>query len=83
MARGEPKGEIQFISDLHLVERIGDVWRVYEDASTFSEGNVRTIKLGRIQKDANGNAIRFSCLADAEEWVKAGKKIHPTVLRAI
>jgi hypothetical protein len=82
MARGEPKGEIQFISDMHLVERIGDVWRVYEDASTYSEGT-RTIKLGRMEKDGNGNGIKFASVVDAEEWVKGGKIIFPSVLRAL
>ena len=83
MARKHPKGEIHFISNLHIAEHIGDVWRVYEDDSTYSDSAGKKIILGNPQKDGNGSIIRFASVADADEWVKAGKIIHPSVPRAI
>jgi hypothetical protein len=83
MARSEPTGEIRFISDLHLAQQIGGVWRVYADDSTYSESSVQKVKLGRPEKDVNGRVIRFGSSADADEWVKGGKVIFPSVLNAL
>jgi hypothetical protein len=83
MARSEPTGEIRFISDLHLVQRKGEVWRVYADDSTYSEGSVQTVKVGKPEKDVNGQIIKFASPADADEWVRGGKIIYPSVLKAL
>jgi hypothetical protein len=73
-----PVGEIHFISDCHIARRIDDTFRVYIDESEYQKG-VLKVKLGRMQNDARGNAIKFASVEEADNWVKGGKIIHPEV----
>lgn len=74
-----PKGEINFISDYHLTRLVGDAYCVYNDESVFSQNSIRTIKLGRLERDAQGKPVHFASVNDADNWVKSGKIIHPRV----
>ena len=73
------KGEFDFISECYITKLVGDSYRVYEDESEYSQGSVRTIKLGRYERDAHGNPVQFASVYAADQWVKGGKIIHPTV----
>jgi hypothetical protein len=73
------KGEFDFISDCHVTKLVGDSYRVYEDASEYSRDSVKIIKLGRYERDAYGNPVQFASVGAADQWVKGGKIIHPTV----
>ncbi len=74
-----PRGEINFISDCHLTELVGDTYYVYNDESVFCQNSVRTIKLGKRERDAHGKPVHFASVSDADNWVKNGKIIHPKV----
>lgn len=73
------KGEFAFISDCHIAKLVKDVYQVYNDESEYSQSSVRTIKLGRCERDAQGNPVQFASAQDADLWVKGGKIIHPKV----
>jgi hypothetical protein len=73
------KGEFAFISDCHITKLVKDVYQVYNDESEYSQSSVRTIKLGRCERDAHGNPVQFISIHEADLWVKGGKIIHPKV----
>ena len=73
------KGEFNFISDCHIAKLVKGVYQVYNDESEYSQSSVRTIKLGRCERDAHGNPVQFISIHEADLWVKGGKIIHPKV----
>lgn len=75
----QPIGEFSFISGCHIAKLVGISYRVYDDESEYSNGSVKTVKLGKYERDARGNPVQFDSPADADKWVKGGKIIHPQV----
>jgi hypothetical protein len=73
------KGEFTFISGCHIAKLVRGVYQVYNDESEYSQSSVRTIKLGRCERDACSNPVQFASAQDAELWVKGGKIIYPKV----
>jgi hypothetical protein len=49
---------------------------VYDDESEYSQSSVKVIKLGRCERDAIGNAVKFASVQEADNWVKGGKIIR-------
>jgi hypothetical protein len=72
-------GEFSFISGCHIAKLVGVSYRVYDDESEYANGSVKTVKLGKYERDARGNPVQFESPDDADKWVKGGKVIHPEV----
>jgi hypothetical protein len=75
----EAKGDFDFISGCHVTKLVNGYYYVYNDESEYSQSAIKVIKLGRCERDAIGNAVKFASVQDADNWVNGGKIIHPQV----
>lgn len=75
----ELKGEIEFLSRGYMAKKVGNSWRVYADATGYSQTTGQTLQLGRMERDCDGRPVKFESDQDAEKWVVGGMIIWPEV----
>ena len=75
----ELRGEIEFISRNHMAKKVGKYWRVYDDATGYSQTSGQTLALGKMERDADDKPVKFASVEDAEKWIAGGKIIYPEV----
>ena len=66
---------VEPIGDYKVAARFGKFYRVYEDASYYSQTSGGVMKRGKLMRDADNVPMRFASIAEAEQWVKDGCRI--------
>lgn len=62
-----------------MAKRVGKFWRVYADATGYSQTTGQTLAFGKVERDADGKPVKFASVEDAEKWIEGGKIIFPKV----
>ncbi len=56
----------------YLIRKAGHQWRVYEDASTYTNTSGQVMIRGKVMRDVDDSVFNFTSQADAEQWIDNG-----------
>jgi len=59
----------------YLILRTGKTYRVYADATGYSQVSGQVIKRGKVLRGADGKPATFSTVGQARAWIRAGRPI--------
>lgn len=72
----------QNVADFHggyIIKQVGRTFRVYEDASGYSQTSGQTIHVGPVMRDDGGKPVGLPSLEAARSWIDKGCRVYPKI----